>query len=173
MFKLFKTKKDKKSDFEEKIKRGIDPIYGDIPTFKYRDNLHNLDIHLERFGISETQGNIFPIQIEIQNTTDEIKQAVLFGNNRNLLNDNFGSDKGIKVRPIQSNLSYLEVLQSISHDPIKVSLIRIQSSDYSQVTQVITMNYKEPNGTESSIPIITQSYFSAMQMQAGVIDVPF
>lgn len=130
-----------------------------------------------RFGkTSEAKSKprtIPPIQLMIENTTDETKNVVLFGTNKNLLHPNFGADKGVKVTPTQGNVSYFEVLMAIKSDPITVNLFRVQSANSSQVMEAITISHKEPNGRQVTVPIITQSYFSAMQMQSGVVDVPF
>jgi hypothetical protein len=114
-----------------------------------------------------------PYQVSITNTTGATADAVLFGYNKYLLTANFGSDAGVTVTPSQSNVSYLELLQQSAGQPFETSLIRIQSSNTSQVTQVLTVTSKDANGQECSIPVITQSYFSANQFQATILDVPF
>ena len=114
-----------------------------------------------------------PYQVTITNLTGATADAVLFGYNKFLLTANFGSAAGVTVTPSQSNVTYLELLQQSSGQPFETSLIRIQSSNTSQVTQVLTVTSKDANGQQCSIPIITQSYFSANQFQATILDVPF
>lgn len=114
-----------------------------------------------------------PYQVSITNSTGGTLDAVLFGYNKFLLDPNFGSATGITVTPSQSNVSYQELLLQSAGQPFETSLIRIQSSNTSQVTQVLTVTSKDANGQECSIPVITQSYFSANQFQATILDVPF
>ena len=114
-----------------------------------------------------------PYQVSITNTTGATGTAILFGYNKYLLTTNFGSAAGITVVPSQVNITYLELLQQSAGQPFETSLMRIQSSNTSQVTQVLTVTSKDANGQECTIPIITQSYFSANQFQATIIDVPF
>jgi hypothetical protein len=113
-----------------------------------------------------------PYQVTVTNTTGGTLAAVLFGKNSHLLSTNFGSAAGIDVTPAQSNVTYVELLQQSAEQPFETSLIRIQSSNASQVTQIITVTSKDANGQSCAVPIITQSYFSANQFQSGIIDVP-
>jgi hypothetical protein len=98
---------------------------------------------------------------------------VLFGKNQYLLTTNFGSAAGITVTPSQSNISYLELLQQSADQPFETSLIRIQSSVATQVTQNWSVTTKDANGQQATIPIIMSNYFSAYQQQSGIMDVPY
>lgn len=114
-----------------------------------------------------------PYQVNVSNTTPNILTVVLFGLNTYLLTPNFGSSVGLTVTPAQSNVSYLELLQQSSSNPFSTSLIRIQTSNPSQITQILTLTSKDANGQLCQIPIITQSYFSANQFQSTILDVPY
>jgi hypothetical protein len=114
-----------------------------------------------------------PYQVTITNTNGTTANAVLFGYNKYLLTSNFGSDTGVTVTPSQSNVTYLELLQQSAGQPFETSLIRIQSSNTSQITQVLTITSKDANGQQCLIPLITQSYFSANQFQSTILDVPY
>lgn len=114
-----------------------------------------------------------PYQLSITNSTAGTLNCVLFGSNQYLLTANYGSAVGISVVPSQSNVSYLEVLQQSASQPFETSLIRIQSSNTAQITQILTVTQKDANGQQVTIPVITQSYFSANQFQAGILDVPY
>jgi len=114
-----------------------------------------------------------PYQVSITNSTVTPLTATLFGMNQFLLTPNFGSAVGITVIPSQTNVSYLELLQQSASQPFETSLIRIQSTNTAQITQIITITSKDANGQLCQIPLITQSYFSANQFQSGILDVPY
>lgn len=114
-----------------------------------------------------------PYQITVQNTTAGTLTCVLFGKNQFLLSTNFGSATGVIVTPSQANVSYLELLQQSSDQPFETSLLRVQSSNASQVTQILTVTVKDANGQSATLPIITQSYFSSYQQQSGILDIPY
>ena len=114
-----------------------------------------------------------PYQVSITNTNASMQNAILFGRNKFLLTPNFGSAVGVTCTPSQTNVTYLELLNQSADQPFETSLIRIQSSNGSQITQVLTVTSKDSNGQEATIPIITQSYFSANQFQSTILDVPF
>jgi len=114
-----------------------------------------------------------PYQVNVTNTTAGTLTCILFGLNTYLLTNNFGSSVGVTVTPAQSNVSYLELLQQSASQPFETSLIRIQTSNPSQITQILTLTSKDANGQLCQIPIITQSYFSANQFQSTILDVPY
>lgn len=114
-----------------------------------------------------------PYQISVANTTAGTLTAVLFGKNQYLLSTNYGSAVGITVTPSQTNVSYIQLLQQSAEQPFETSLIRVQSTNAAQVTQILTVTTTDANGQTCSVPVITQSYFSANQFQAGIVDVPY
>lgn len=114
-----------------------------------------------------------PYQITVQNTTAGTLTVVLFGKNQYLLSPNFGSATGLVVTPSQANVTYLELLQQSADQPFETSLLRVQSSNSSQVTQILTVTVKDANGQSATLPIITQSYFSSYQQQSGILDIPY
>jgi len=114
-----------------------------------------------------------PYQISIVNTTAGQLNAVIFGKNRFLQTTNFGSAVGITITPSQSNVNYIELLIQSADNPFETSLLRVQSTNTSQVTNIMTVTSKDANGQQCDIPIVTQSYFSANQFQSGIIDIPF
>ena len=114
-----------------------------------------------------------PYQVLVQNTTAGTLNLVMFGYNQFLLSTNFGSSVGLTVTPAQTNVSYLQLLTQSSSQPFETSLIRVQSSNASQVTQIITVTVSDANGQSATLPIITQSYFSSYQQQSGILDVPY
>jgi len=114
-----------------------------------------------------------PYQISVVNTTAGTLTVVLFGKNEFLLTANFGSAAGLAVTPSQANVTYLQLLNQSAEQPFETSLIRVQSANATQVTQILTVTSTDANGQECTVPVITQSYFSANQFQAGIIDVPY
>ena len=114
-----------------------------------------------------------PYQVLVVNTTAGSLNLVMFGYNQFLLSTNFGSSVGLSVAPAQSNVSYLQLLTQSSSQPFETSLIRVQSTNASQVTQIITVTVSDANGQSATLPIITQSYFSSYQQQSGILDVPY
>jgi hypothetical protein len=114
-----------------------------------------------------------PYQLLVQNTTAGTLNLVMFGYNQFLLSQNFGSSTGLVVTPAQTNVSYLQLLTQSASQPFETSLIRVQSSNASQVTQIITVTVSDANGQSATLPIITQSYFSSYQQQSGILDVPY
>ena len=114
-----------------------------------------------------------PYQVTVQNTTAGTLTLVLFGKNQYLLSTNFGSSVGLVVTPAQTNVSYLQLLQQSADQPFETSLIRVQSSNSTQVTQILTVTITDANGQSATLPIITQSYFSSYQQQSGILDIPY
>lgn len=114
-----------------------------------------------------------PYQVNVTNTTAGSLTLVLFGKNQFLLSTNFGSSVGLIVAPAQTNVSYLQLLQQSADQPFETSLIRIQSASSTQVTQILTISVTDANGQSATLPLITQSYFSAYQQQSGILDVPY
>jgi hypothetical protein len=114
-----------------------------------------------------------PYQITVQNTTGGTLTLILFGKNQYLLSPNFGSAIGLIVTPSQANVTYLELLQQSADQPFETSLLRVQSDNDAQITQILTVTVKDANGQSATLPVITQSYFSSYQQQSGILDVPY
>jgi hypothetical protein len=70
-------------------------------------------------------------------------------------------------------VSYLQLLNQSAAQPFETSLLRIQSTNTAQITQIILITSTDANGQQCSIPLITQSYFSANQFQSGILDIPY
>lgn len=76
-----------------------------------------------------------PYVFHVVNTTDTIKNVVLFGYNRYVMSRNFGSDEGVKINcnnPStsflygRSHTSHLEIISQANHNPFTIGTIRIQ-----------------------------------------------
>ena len=114
-----------------------------------------------------------PYQVNVTNATTGTLNAKLFGQSKYLLSTNFGSDVGITVTPAQSSVTYVQLLQQSASQPFETSLVRISSANTNQVQAILEVESFDANGQKCTIPLITQSYFSAMQFQSGIVDVPF
>ena len=113
-----------------------------------------------------------PYQISVVNSTAGSLTAILFGKNIYDNTANFGSAVGITCTPA-SSISYNQLLNQSAAQPFETSLIRIQSTNTAQVTQVININSSDANGQSANIPLYTTSYFSANQFQSGIVDIPY
>ncbi len=113
-----------------------------------------------------------PYQVSVVNSTAGTLTAILFGRNIYELTTNFGSAVGITVTPA-SSIPYIQLLNQSASQPFETSLIRIQSTNTAQVTQVINIVSSDANGQSVNIPLYTTSYFSANQFQSGIVDVPY
>lgn len=114
-----------------------------------------------------------PYQLQIANSTSGSLTAILFGANQYLLSTNYGSGTGITITPTTTNVTYLMVLMQTIQQPFETSLIRISSSNTTQVQNQITITTTDANGQSATIPLIATNYFSANQYQATIIDVPY
>lgn len=145
---------------------------GFIPTSE-------IDLNSNGFEYASGQTNMVaaksptPYMVNCVNTTPNPLTVVLFGMNIYLLTPNFGSAAGVVVTPSQTNVSYLQLLQQSASQPFDTSLIRVFGSSTQQTLQNLTLTSKDANGQECSVPIITQSYFSATQFQNTIVDVPY
>lgn len=159
----------------ENLDLGFEGEFGADGDYYYADASNN------EMGMSYANGAVAqvaakqptPYQVNVTNTTLLPATVVLFGMNTYLLTPNFGSSVGVIVTPAQTNVSYLELLQQSASQPFETSLIRVQTSNPSQLTQILTVTSKDANGQLCQIPIITQSYFSANQFQSTILDIPY
>lgn len=141
-----------------------DDYYGVDDSFEY-------DVPADG-GVAAAKSPV-PYQVSVENTTAGTLTAILFGFNQYFLDANFGSATGIVISMSAANITYQELLTQSAFQPFETSLIRIESSNSSQVTQIITITVKDANGQSLTTPLITQNYFAAYQQQATIIDIPY
>jgi hypothetical protein len=152
----------------------FDDYYFEDDSYFEDDNFDGFDYFEDDYSFAGAKPKApTPYQVTVENTTSGTLTAVLFGKNEYLLSTNYGSATGIIVTPAQTNVSYLFLLQQSSDQPFETSLIRIQSSNTTQITQILTVTVLDANGQSATLPIITQSYFSSYQQQSGILDVPY
>lgn len=114
-----------------------------------------------------------PYFLTVYNSTASNLTAVLFGLNKWLLTTNFGTTAGVTVTPGDPNISYLELLQQSGQQPFETSLIRISSSNASQVTQTLSVVKKDASGQVFQDSIYTDPYVSSYQFQNTRADIPY
>jgi hypothetical protein len=99
-----------------------------------------------------------PYCIVIKNNTNELKRCNLFGFGSNIFRKNFGSDEGVEVKMLVSNIDYLFMLIQSAFQPFETALIRLSSKNLKQLTEIITITSKDANGQMCQIPLITNNY---------------
>jgi hypothetical protein len=118
--------------------------------------------------------HLVPYVIKVENTTDKLLEAKLFGANRNIDALNYGSDIGVIITGNDgSQESYLQILEQSRFKKITTSLIRIHTPNISQLTQILNFEEIDANGQYFGFPIITAIYFSAKQLNSSVLDVNY
>lgn len=115
-----------------------------------------------------TQSFLTTYILNVENKSEEDKEATLFGGFINLTALNFGNPEGIEVT---SASSYLEVLMESIHKPFIISGLRISSSSGGQIDEVITVSKANADGARASYPIQVSNYLSAFQFQSNIRDI--
>lgn len=119
-----------------------------------------------------------PYVILIENTTKEVKNWVVFGSNKYLQEENFGSDEGVELSNLgNSEMPYSAILQEFSMTSIKTGFIRFQSEDKKDIAQTISHHtnrntngfYNEPNYERRDIFLAIMK--DAYQMQDDILDI--
>lgn len=127
-------------------------------------------------GAPESEVKLYqadPYQVVVENTdAARVLKAVLFGNDKFLLNPNFGSDAGIVITIGQPGVEYVELLQQSSTKPFATQFMRIESANQLQVTKFITVNQKDANGNWFKRPLNMQQFKSAYQQDKNMLDAP-
>jgi len=114
-----------------------------------------------------------PYQIVIENKNEQrALKAIIFGNNKYLLQPRFGSDNGIVISIGQPGVEYVELLQQSSTKPFATQFMRIESENPLQVTKFITVHQKDANGNSFTRPMNMGIHKSAYQQDKNMLDVP-
>lgn len=119
-------------------------------------------------GVGHEAKASLPFILNIANsTTDDVSSVVFLGANSNLFGaTNFGNAASITITMDNGNVTYTEFLESIKSEPFKVGLMYLQSSNTSQPFKQLVINYREPNGRETTLPV--SPALDPMQQQGGV-----
>ncbi len=117
-------------------------------------------------------GSPNPYSLTIVNSTAGTLTARIFGYNRFQQSTNFGSDVGLVLTP-QAGISYIELISQVAEQPYATQTIRLQSTNSSQVQQVLTVSKRDAAGETYTKPIYSQNYISPYQEQSGTVDIPY
>ncbi len=109
-----------------------------------------------------------PYVVCIENTSEKKANAIIFGRNKRLLSDNFGSDESINISNV--NGSYLQLLNQSASQPFETNLIRIFSENESQVKNAMSYESSDANGQSCIVPLIIEKYFNPSQAHYNIID---
>ena len=121
----------------------------------------------------EKEGGQLPLYefFIINDNKEKPKLVTLFGMNHYLLAPNFGSDKDVSIVPLREDLNYLEYLNQSAHHPFNVDLLKLESDNSKQITQIITITSKDANGQLCQNLLITQIYIKQNQDDVKKVDV--
>ncbi|CAG5086788.1 hypothetical protein [Parvicella tangerina] len=166
----------------KKVKRNKSEFERILGELEGKEQFHHLDgeeyeVYEEYENHSEMklpQKKLFranPYQIIVFNPTDKALKAVLYGNDKFLLKDNFGSDRGIEITTGQSGVEYVELLQRSSTLPFKIQHIRVESDSDLQLSKPIVINEKNGRGNLSQRLINLHIYRSPYQNLKNIIDI--
>ncbi|CAG5082287.1 hypothetical protein [Parvicella tangerina] len=168
-----KKVKRNKSEFE----RILDEIEG-------REQFHHMDgedyevyeEYEDNAGMSQPQPQkrlykADPYQIVVNNPTDKALKAVIYGHDKFLLKNNFGSDSGIEITTGQTGVEYVELLQRSARLPFKIQHIRVESDNTLQLSKPMVVNWKNGRGRWEQWLINMQIYRSAYQTDKNIIDI--
>src|SRR3972149_7105476 len=137
----------------------------------YEEKIDDNYFFRERESFNYKSNTTSPLQINISNTTDEVKNAVLFGANYNYKKPNYGSDKGIEISTNIDGVNYDSILLDSLVVPFKIFLIRLMSCTFKQVVQPIYYKTTDVGGGSSGGVLFSESGFSRFQFQKGIVDI--
>ncbi len=113
-----------------------------------------------------------PYQIIVENKDAVANKVILFGNDKYLLKQNFGSPKGVVISIGQPGVEYVELLQQSSTKPFSTQFMRVESENKLQISKFITVHQKDANGNWFQRPINMQQFKSAYQNMENMLDAP-
>lgn len=121
-------------------------------------------------GIGSTAQSPQPYQITIQNTTAGTLTATMWGFNLYVNSTNFNNNVGL-VFTVPTNTTYQQMLSQSATQPFETSVIRISSSNTSQVIQTIAMTESSGNADLASSNIFTEQYQSEFAQNQTILTV--
>jgi hypothetical protein len=116
-----------------------------------------------------------PYILEIKNTTDEVKEWILFGANRYLNQPNNGNPVGVEISDLQGNNGYQSLLQEMDNSEITIGNIRIMSNNQKNLTQKVQHHLHNSAGGFCEISYVRRDLFLAIckdayQQQSDIIE---
>jgi|GEM_PF-2718958 len=135
------------------------------------DGWTNMVDEYDYMGGGNSQGDArasLPFIINIANTTAADVAAVnILGSNSNLFGaTNFGNPAAIVITMDNGTVTYTEFLESVKSEPFKVGMMYLQSANTAQPFKQITVEYREPNGRQVTLPV--SPALDPMQQQSSV-----
>jgi len=112
-----------------------------------------------------------PYRVTVFNSTGGDLEAVLFGFNKYGNASNFGSAAGLALTTGFTGVDYAQLLRQSATEPFETSLVRVRSSNSSQILETLNITTIDANGKQCTAPVSPEDYFSAAQFQAGIVDV--
>ncbi len=114
-----------------------------------------------------------PFIVKVENTTGAaVANVIVLGSYENLFGTtNFGNPAAIQLTSGVPNVTYIQMLKQFENQPFVTGLTYIQSSNTSQVLEVVTVRHQDANGNLQDYPIIPT--IDPYQEQATVIPVGF
>ena len=113
-----------------------------------------------------------PFKVIVYNSTDVDLSAVLFGFNKYGGASNFGSAAGLEITTGFTGVDYSQLLRQSAFEPFETSLMRVRSSNQSQVLETLNITVTNSDGSQCTSALNTEDYFSVAQQQATFVDVP-
>ena len=112
-----------------------------------------------------------PYRISVYNSTEGDLEAVLFGFNKYGADSNFGSAAGLTLTTGFTGVDYAQLLRQSATEPFETSLVRVRSSNSSQILETLNITTINADGNQCTSPVSPEDYFSAAQFQNGIVDV--
>ena len=112
----------------------------------------NADAGAVNAGVGQSE----PLNFQVANGgTTNISDVVLLGGYENTAAGvaNYGNDANITITMDNGTIDYQTYLQALKSESFSVGQIYLSSTNASQITKTISVNYKESNGKQSTILI--------------------
>lgn len=113
--------------------------------------------------------------VEIINTNDYPANAIIFGHNKFVNAENFGSDKGIIVKNVMAFDKKVEYQQLLFESQLRteIKFFRFFAKDCLHVCKRkdITHVIERADGTAMTTPVIPSIYFTPYQYQDNIVDI--
>lgn len=118
-----------------------------------------------------------PYVILIENKSEEQKKWVIFGSNKFLNEENYGSEENVEIKNYGNiETSYSSILEEFSQIKIKCGFIRVQSDNSKNICQTMshhtirnTSGMYSPNYERRDFPLTI--FLDAYQMQTDILDI--
>jgi len=125
----------------------------------------------------EKSQSTYKINIAIDGTstgyTSGDTTIILFGRDKYSTETNYGNSPHVSLTTGFSNTSYIELLQQSAVSPMIINSIRVKSDKAAVFDYSFSLFSKDANGQQLEIPIDMMNYYSPLQIDSGIIDIPY